>query len=426
MLKVIYKGGYFGEEEIMEGVIDKFLDYGVKEGSLVACILNSPMKIISVWLAILKIKAIPVFIPGYFSSHMLEGIRKNLRVDFTVEEINDDLIINNNNNSILKVEPNSIIFASSASTGEPKLIMKTKEKLDAEFERYREALDLKSTDVFLSMVPLYHAYGFMCSLYTAQKLGATVVVPHTLFPRGIISLLKKHNVTIIYGVPELYQKLLLLDVSTLPDSLRYAFSSSAPVSNELLLEFRKKFHFSLTQQYGSTETGSVAISKSDDLKNEFSMSFRNIEYKLELFGQEEELYEILIDSKDTIGTYIFNNKLQYIEPGIYRTSDYGQCVDGKLIISGRIKDIVNIAGRKISKKYMESVMKKYPYLIFAKIEDESNGLSCRYKLYDKEKIMEFKEFCKKELPSFSMPQKFIWMDDLENILTWKEGIKWGI
>ena len=190
------------------------------------------------------------------------------------------------------------------------------------------------------------------------------------------------------------------------------------------MEFRRKFYFNITQQYGSTETGSVAISKINDLKNEFSMPFRKIGFKMEALENEENLYEILIDSTETIGAYIYHNKLQRIEPELYRTSDYGKYVDGKLIICGRITDIINVAGRKISKKYMESVMKKYPHLIWAKIEYGSNGLTCRYKLNDKKKTKEFKEFCKKELPAFSMPQKFIWIDDIESILTWKEGIKW--
>lgn len=425
-MKVVYKDKYYSADDLALENMSVFLNFGVKEGDLVACMLEGGMSTISIWLTLKRIGAIPVFIPIYFSNDMKQKILDNLRVDFIVESKKEELkVYIQSDRSVLKIERDSVVFTSSASTGYPKIIVRNKEQLKAEFERYKEALKLSETDVFLPMVPLYHAYGFMCSLYAAYMLDAVLVVPHIVFPRTILSLIKKYNVTIIHGVPDLYQSMLSLDGVDLPECLRYIFSSSVSIDDNLLMAFANKFGYIITQQYGSTETGSLGISQLGDSKNEFSLFFRGVDYNLELMEDEQDLCEIIISSPETVGTYVYKNEFKHLDPYNYRTFDYGKKTGERLSVCGRIDDIINCAGKKVSKEYIKNILKDFADLKYIKIEYNENGIIFKYKLHSKENISLFIEFCKKNLPVFALPKEYIWLDNIEETGTWKEGIVWN-
>lgn len=419
-MKIIYKENKYSDEDMINKIYDKFQDYTIQKGNIIGCILHEPIVVISVWLALRKIEAIPVFIPAYFSKDMKENIYKDIKMDYVIENKNHTIeIYKMEEKSILKISCGSIIFTSSASTGKPKLILRSQEQLEAEFLRYKKALDMSENDVFLPMVPLYHAYGFMCTLFAAYKLNATIVVPHVIFPRIIISLIEKNKVSFIYGVPELYRQILSLKLKELPKSLKYLFSSSVPIENELLEQFFKQYSYYITQQYGSTETGSIAFSRLKDKKNEFSVFLDDTSIKCEKYDQGNNLYEIYISSPTTIGSYIYENTVQLLDVNKYRTLDYGILKDGILTIYGRIDDIISIAGKKISKKYMEKIMKRFNDLSYVKITYEKGELTCRYKLNKKDSLQNFIEFCEKQLPAFSYPKKYISIENNDNI-NWKE------
>ena len=66
------------------------------------------------------------------------------------------------------------------------------------------------------------------------------------------------------GVPYFYRK--MLDVSNkyyLNNELRYIIASGGPMEEGLQREFKKRFGRKLLQQYGSTETGSLALGYSE-------------------------------------------------------------------------------------------------------------------------------------------------------------------
>ena len=108
-MKVYYKEKYYSEYDLSQKNITILLGFGVKKGDLVACILEGGMSTISIWLALKKIGAIPVFIPTYFSDNMKQKIFDNIKVDFIVESKKQELkIYIQNDKSILKLECDSV------------------------------------------------------------------------------------------------------------------------------------------------------------------------------------------------------------------------------------------------------------------------------------------------------------------------------
>src|SRR5262249_32868278 len=69
---------------------------------------------------------------------------------------------------------NTIIF-SSGSTGEPKGVMLTHRNLSANVESVVQAIDPRSTDRILGIVPLFHSFGFTVTLWVPLNVGASVV-----------------------------------------------------------------------------------------------------------------------------------------------------------------------------------------------------------------------------------------------------------
>lgn len=112
-MKVVYKDKYYSADDLAQENMSVFLNFGVKEGDLVACMLEGGMSTISIWLTLKRIGAIPVFIPIYFSNDMKQKILDNLRVDFIVESKKEELkVYIQSDRSVLKIERDSVVFTS--------------------------------------------------------------------------------------------------------------------------------------------------------------------------------------------------------------------------------------------------------------------------------------------------------------------------
>lgn len=90
----------------------------------------------------------------------------------------------------------------------------------------------------------------------------------TFIPRPILKAIEEEKATVFQGVPFMYHLLIQQLESRTYDlsSLRLCISAGAPIKEMEAAEFYKQTGHVIHQEYGSTETGTMAVNLSPDMK----------------------------------------------------------------------------------------------------------------------------------------------------------------
>lgn len=430
---------YIEDEKISDKLIENKIsalaenlqENNLTNGKLIICKAANPLGTYIQWMACEKVNIIPLFAPYDFpienssilnylpfesiiyTSSMLESSLKQLQVS------NSALFDSN-------IPIGSVIHMSSATTGDPKLILRTKQQLDNELSRYCTRLALSEQDVILPMVPFYHSFGFISVMLAGIKVNDTIVLPNIILPRNILHLCNQYGVTILYGVPYLFDKMLKLNKSyNFNKNIRYIISTGERMIEGLQAKFYKKFNIWPIQQYGSSETGSLALSEFGDEYNIIGLPLSGVEFYIDSEGSSKN--NILVSTKDTIGSYVVNGNLLNLDNERFKIGDIGEIrADRKLIIYGRSDDIIIKGGEKISITAVTKVIKLLPEIDEVLIYQSNNALQeviCNYSSNQLISIDKLINHCKQYLSNYQIPSQFIRVEKIENCRhhSWKEN-----
>ncbi|HUZ17409.1 MAG TPA: AMP-binding protein [Spirochaetia bacterium] len=100
------------------------------------------------------------------------------------------------------------ILYTSGTTGHAKGVMLTHENLVSDCFLSQDCLTVLSTDVFYALLPLHHSYTMQAVLIEALSTGAKVVFGKRMAVKQILSDLKQGEITMLLGIPMLFNKLL--------------------------------------------------------------------------------------------------------------------------------------------------------------------------------------------------------------------------
>ncbi len=158
----------------------------------------------------------------------------------------------------------TIIF-SSGSTGEPKGVMLSHANLSANCESSVQALDIRSTDRFLGVLPFFHSFGYTVTIWLPLQIGASAVYyPDPRQAKEIGELCRKHRCTLTALTPTFLRFCLKrCDVEDFK-SLRLLITGAEKLPMPLADEFEQKFGFRPLEGYGCTELSPVAAANVPD------------------------------------------------------------------------------------------------------------------------------------------------------------------
>jgi len=151
----------------------------------------------------------------------------------------------------------TVIF-SSGSTGDPKGVMLTHRNILSNIESFRMVLDFGDSDRMCGVLPLFHSFGFTCTLWCPLVTGIAVGYhPNPLDASGVGGLVRGRGLTVLLGTPSF---LLGYARRTAGDdfrSLRLVVAGAERLSPGIADSFERKFGIRPLEGYGATECSPV-------------------------------------------------------------------------------------------------------------------------------------------------------------------------
>jgi acyl-CoA synthetase (AMP-forming)/AMP-acid ligase II len=274
-------------------------------------------------------------------------------------------------------ERDALIMFTSGTTGMPKSVPWTHENLAASIAGIGGAYQLDPSDATVAVMPLFHGHGLIATLLTTLATGGTVALP----ARGKFSAHTFANdaasarATWYTAVPTIHQILLDRTQSGLAREctrrLRFIRSCSAPLSPAMVSRLESTFEVPVLAAYGMTETTHQASSV---------LPSADVTTRIHTVGAPTGLAVRVVDDRGRScvtgatgeiwlrGAGVVRGYLENPEAtaktfvdGWVRSGDLGSLdVQGNLTIRGRIKELINRGGEKISPEHVEEVLTSYP------------------------------------------------------------------
>jgi acyl-CoA synthetase (AMP-forming)/AMP-acid ligase II len=269
----------------------------------------------------------------------------------------------------------ALILHTSGSTGRPKRVPLTHANLTISAGNVARSYALGPADVSLCVMPLFHVHGLVASTLATLASGGTVVVPGKFNPMSFWRTARDHRVTWYSAVPTLHQLLLARAEpgSAKPagaEHLRFIRSCSASLAPQVMLDLEAAFGAPVLEAYGMTEAAHQMASNplppsarkpgSVGRGTDVSVSI------MDAVGQHlepGERGEVVIQGPNVITGYENNpeaNASSFVD-GWFRTGDQGFLdADGYLTLVGRLKELINRGGEKISPREIDEVLLSHP------------------------------------------------------------------
>lgn len=273
-----------------------------------------------------------------------------------------------------KVGPDhlAVVLYTSGTSGRPKGVMLTDANLSANVEQCREWIEFTRTDSMLGILPQFHSFGLTVLTLLPLSVGIKVIYTARFMPKRMLELMLKHRPTILVAIPSMYGALLSAKSATADhwSSFRYVASGGEPLSDAVFEGFRERFNVTLNEGYGLTETAPVSnwCRPKDHRRGSVGMTLPGIEEKVvDAEGNRlgpNEGGEICIKGPNVMkGYYNLPEETAAVfdDEGFFKTGDMGRIDDdGYLYITGRIKEMLIIAGENVFPREIEEALDRHP------------------------------------------------------------------
>ena len=341
------------------------------------------------------------------------------------------------------LDETALVLHTSGSTGRPKRVPLSHANLSISAANVARGYALSPDDVAMCVMPLFHVHGLVASTLATLSTGGTVVVPTKFSPLSFWGVAQDVGATWYSAVPTIHQLLLARVKPGAPrpagaSKLRFIRSCSASLPPQVMHDLEAAFGAPVLEAYGMTEAahqmstnplppaphlpGSVGIGT--DVK----ITIRNADGQVLPAGERGE---VCIFGPNVITGYENNpeaNATAFFEGSWFRTGDQGMLDEnGYLTLTGRLKEMINRGGEKISPREIDEVLLGHPSVAEAVCFGTPHPtwgeeVAAAVQLKEpKEPVSEadLLAFCKERLADFKRPKKIHITDAIPRTATGK-------
>ena len=334
----------------------------------------------------------------------------------------------------------SLVLHTSGTTSRPKIVPLTNKNIFSSAENISKSLNLSESDHCLNIMPLFHIHGLIAILASSMKAGASVCASNGFNAIKFLDLAKSEKINWYSGVPTMHQTILLRARRNSEIAkelkLRLIRSSSASLPPAVFKDLNDVFNCPVIEAYGMTEATHQMTSNPLPPKQQ-KAGFVGLPAGPEVCIMNEngdvlkegEEGEVCIKGENVTLGYDNNeeaNKTSFTN-GWFRTGDQGYFdKEGYLKISGRLKEIINKGGEKISPLEVDNVLMDHPFIDQAvcfgyddKMLGENIASAIIIKSGETCSENDVLEYAQEKLAKFKIPKKIFFVEEIPKGATGK-------
>ena len=268
----------------------------------------------------------------------------------------------------------ALVLHTSGTTSRPKIVPLAQRNVCASARSIRASLALSEGDCGLVIMPLFHIHGLIAALLAPLSAGGEVCCTPGFNALKFLSWLAEVRPTWYTGVPTMHQAI-LMRAGKHADAiragrLRFIRSSSSSLPVKVIGELEATFGVPVIEAYGMTEAAHQMASnplppkprKPGTVGPAAGPTIQVVDER----GNRVPpgvTGEIVIRGESVMQEYENNPKANadaFIR-GWFRTGDQGTMdTDGYITITGRLKEIINRGGEKISPREVDEIIMEHP------------------------------------------------------------------
>lgn len=262
----------------------------------------------------------------------------------------------------------ALVLRTSGTTSAPKLVPSTHGQLLARADKSSRLLGLTESDRSLCPMPLCYAHGLYSGVITPLAGGGSAIVPHQFDEATFLSCLRELSPT-WYTAGATHHRAILgwlrRAAADMPaHSLRFARSGAASLPRATREELEALLGVPVVEAYGSSETGIITANPPHGHRKPGSVGV-STEMDFEVRDEHGAVVppgvpgEVLVRGPEVFSGYEGDEELnrRSFSDGWFRSGDRAVLdEDGYLTLAGRIDELINRGGEKVSPVEVERVL----------------------------------------------------------------------
>ena len=333
----------------------------------------------------------------------------------------------------------ALVLHTSGTTARPKIVPLSHENLAVSAANVARSLALDSGDRCLNVMPLFHIHGLVAAVLASLSVGGSIVCAPGFEARPFLDWLDELEPTWYTAVPTMHQAVLARarDRGVKPGggALRFVRSSSAALPPSVLHGLEEAFGVPVLEAYGMTEAAhQMACNPLDGVRKPGSVGLP-AGPEIAVLGDRGDVLpagsvgEVAVRGSNVFSGYEANPEANAaaFSDGWFRTGDEGYIDDeGYLFLRGRLKEIINRGGEKISPREVDEVLLEHPavgQVVTFAVPHPTLGedVAAAVVLADgaRASVEEIGEFAGGRLAGFKVPRRIVLLDELPRGATGK-------
>jgi acyl-CoA synthetase (AMP-forming)/AMP-acid ligase II len=333
----------------------------------------------------------------------------------------------------------ALVLHTSGTTARPKIVPLTHGNVTASARHIGATLALGPEDCCLNIMPLFHIHGLIAAVLSSLGAGGAVCCTPGFDALKFFRWLDEERPTWYTAVPTMHQTILARAdrnaeiIARAP--LRFIRSSSASLPGPVMRQLEETFGCPLVESYGMTEASHQMASNPLSGPRKPGLVGLPAGPEVAIMADDGtimpkgEIGEVVIRGPNVTKGYEANpdaNAKAFIN-GWFRTGDQGMFdEDGFLLLTGRLKELINRGGEKVSPLEVDGVLSDHPAVAqaltfaipHAKLGEEVGAaVVLREGMALTER--ELRDFAAKQLADFKVPRKVVFLPEIPKGATGK-------
>ncbi|TDJ46509.1 MAG: AMP-dependent synthetase [Gammaproteobacteria bacterium] len=327
----------------------------------------------------------------------------------------------------------ALVLHTSGTTSRPKIVPLSQQNVCASAGNCAASLALTADDRCLNVMPLFHIHGLIAAVLASLRVGASICCTPGFNALQFFALMREFTPTWYTAVPTMHQAILARSARNrdVIDAvqLRLIRSSSASLPPQVMAELEATFGAPVIEAYGMTEAahqmacnplpprerkpGTVGVAAGPEL------AIMDAEGSLLPVGTTGE---VVIRGPNVTAGYRNNDEANAaaFTQGWFRTGDQGVLDEaGYLRLTGRLKEIINRGGEKISPREIDEVLLDHPAVAqvvtfavpHAKLGEDVAAAVVLHTGADASE-QDMRTFVAQHLADFKVPRKILFVDEI--------------